>query len=452
MHLPLTSHDLPWAARSIARRQYDAAVLVKREMDRSRWVFVAVFAILAVILVACVLIIYFRRSKAAKQGSNTELKQGFFRRLFGSWRSLGGKYQQASGAEEGNAHALNNTSSQNGNNAVNRNTSVRSVITLPAYRHTASHEERVLGYEGDRDGVDTIVDLPTAEEDEALREQEMSTLYQIRQARRDGQAEREEFRRLRDEARARNDHATLAALRSRPRGENSREAVRELREEVERIKDNRQRSVSSVSYAGLGITHHDGSRVRANSNESERMGLLSDAASMGATRPGAQSPRPSHLRGRSASSIISIDSDMPSPGLTRTNDSGANTPRVSNIGARAGSSPELVEADLGDEVMRPPEYEDIPLDGEGRGSPYDRSTTPLHEPPPDYPGPYRSNSQGSTGINNSAERLQTSTETSRRSSRGVGGTPQLPSLRLSRLPAIIVEPSSALPSENGEQR
>jgi hypothetical protein len=446
-------------------------------MDKSRWAFVvccflfpalpsptslandfltqAVFGALATVLVACVVLVYVRRSRAAsKPHTSDKSKQSFFGRIFSSWRSSGGQYQQTSGAEEGTAsHALSSTNPQSSTtNAVNRNTSVRSVITLPAYRHTASHEERVLGYEGDRDGVDTIVDLPTAEEEEAMREREMETLYQIRQVRREGQAEREEYRRLREEARARNDRSALGALRTRPRGENSREAVRELREEVERIKDNRQRSVSSVSYAGLGVTRHDGSRVRANSNESERTGLLSDAASMGATRPGAQSPQPSHLRGRSASSIISIDSDMPSPGLTRTNGSGSNTPRVSIGGGRAGSSPELVEADLGDEMMRPPEYEDVPLDGDGRGSPYDRSTTPLHEPPPDYPGPYRTNSQRSTGNTGSEERLQNSDESSRRSSRGVGGTPQLPSLRLSRLPAIVVEPSSAAPPSDDERR
>jgi hypothetical protein len=284
-----------------------------------------------------------------------------------------------------------------------------------------------------------------------LREREMSTLYQIREARRRAQIEREEHRRQREEAAARNDSAALRELRAnRPRGNSNREQIREMREEVERIKENRQRSVSSVSYAGLGITHHDGSRVRANSNESERMGLLSDAASMAATsRAGASSPQPSHLRGRSASSIISLDSDMPSPGLTRTNGSGSNTPRASIGGTRAGSSPELVEADLGDEIMRPPEYEDVPLDGDDRGSPFDRSTTPLHEPPPDYPGPYRSNSQTSAHLPAlEPEAQQGSNDSSRRSSRGVGGTPQLPSLRLGRLPSIVIEPSSAVPRDD----
>ncbi|KAK0387149.1 hypothetical protein NLU13_5462 [Sarocladium strictum] len=418
------------------------------------WATAKLTPVLAV-LVVCVVVVYVRRSRSAKKSTTVGTsKQGFLVRLFGSWRSSGGQYQQTSSAEDGTAsHALHSTNLQSQtNDAVNRNTSVRSVITLPAYRHTASHEERVLGYEGDRDGVDTIVDLPTAEEEEAMREREMETLYQIRQVRRESQAQRDEYRRLRDEARARNDVSALSTLRTRPRGESSREAVRELREQVERIKESRQRSVSSVSYAGLGITRHDGSRVRANSQESERMGLLSDAASMGGNRPGAQSPRLSHLRGRSASSIVSIDSDMPSPGLTRTNGSGSDTPRISNVDTRAGSSPELLEADLGDEIMRPPEYDDVPLEGDGLGSPYGRSTTPSHEPPPDYPGPCRSKSERSTGNAASVERVHDSAGTSHRSSRGVGGTPQLPSLRLSQLPAIVVEPSSATPLSDDERR
>lgn len=344
---------------------------------------------------------------------------------------------------------------RNGTAAIDRNTSIRSVITLPAYRPAASHEERVLGREGERDGVDVIVDMPTGDDEEAMREAEMNTLYQIRVARRQELAEREARRNARREAQARHDQAALDALRSRPTLDANRETIRELREEVDRIKETRQRSVSSVSYADLGVARHDGSRLRANSNESERIGLLSDAASIAAsTRPGATSPQPSHFRGRSASSIVSIDSDTAtSPGFTR---SGANTPRASIAGGRAGSSPELVEADLGTEAMPPPEYEDVPLDGDelGRASPFDRSTTPMHEPPPDYPGPYRTDSQRSDytahrSVNDDLHRSGSGSDSdSQRSGRGVGGTPQLPSLRIARLPSIVIEPSSAIPRDD----
>ena len=78
--------------------------------------------------------------------------------------------------------------------AVNRNTSIRSIVTLPPYRQSALHTERVLGREGERDGVDVIVDLPTEEDHEAQREDEMEALYQIRQTRRQQIAERDELR------------------------------------------------------------------------------------------------------------------------------------------------------------------------------------------------------------------------------------------------------------------
>jgi hypothetical protein len=418
-----------------------------------------VFGGLVVVILLVGGFLFYRRRRRASQGRTkpeTE-SQGVFGRISNLWRPSGGQYQQTAGAEDGSAsHALRNTSNpptaqRNQNNGtVDRNTSVRSVITLPAYRQAPSHEERVLGREGERDGIDVIVDLPTQEDEEALREREMDTLYQIRLARRQELADRETRRQLRREAQERRDHAALATLRTQAQGDNTREIVRGLRETVDRIKDNRQRSVSSVSYADLGVAHHDGSRLRANSSESERVGLLADVASMAATsRPGAQSPAPSHTRGRSASSIVSIDSDMPSPELVRSGGSGSVTPRLSNGGTRAGSSPELVEADLGDEAMPPPEYEDVPLDGHDQTSPFDRSTTPLHEPPPDYPGPYRSNSQRTNRSTEGNEQTSDSSDlATRRTSRGVGGTPQLPSLRLGRLPSIVIEPSSALPHDD----
>ena len=287
----------------------------------------------------------------------------------------------------------------------------------------------------------------------------------------------------RQAAEGRGDSAALREIRARTRtrAATNTSAIQQLRQDVERIKDNHQRSVSSVSYDQLGIAHHDGTRIRANSNESERMGLLSDAASIAAvsTRSGAHSPRPPpHTRDRSVSSIGSIDSDFPSPRLgppsTRSRaGSQPNTPRLSSgAGARAGSSPELVEADLGDEHMPPPEYEEVSLDDEdGDGSSANmrtslnndssnslhRSTTPLHEPPPDYPGPYRSSSirserdlstVPSTGEGSERPSGARTGSEPQVSTRGVGGVPQLPSLRIAHLPEIVIEPSSALPQDN----
>lgn len=331
---------------------------------------------------------------------------------------------------------------------------MRSVLTLPAYSHSASNTERVIGREGDRDGVDIVVDFPTEEDEEALREQEMDALYQLRTARRQQHQERENLRAQRREAQQRNDLTALTDLRSRTRAasNSNNSLVDELRRDIDRAKENRQRSVSSVSYADLGVARHDGTRIRANSQESERMGLLSDAADMGQfPHSGANSPMP-HRRDRSVSSVASIDSDFPSPAFTRPRgDSGPATPsRLSYGGARAGSSPELVESDLGVEAMPPPEYENVPLDDD----PTQRSTTPLHEPPPDYPGPHRSNSQRSerAGSRQSGdEPAQESQADERARGRGVGGVSQLPSLRIGRLPEIVVEPSSAHPRNDDDE-
>ncbi|RFU77817.1 growth arrest and dna-damage-inducible s-interacting 1 domain-containing [Trichoderma arundinaceum] len=381
------------------------------------------------------------------------------------------KYERAQGDDTpevtSSSHALNSTTaprsgrsgqppaaSSNRNNAaaaggnVDRNTSVRSVMTLPAYRQMAGQNEQVLGREGERDGIDVIVDLPTEEEMEALRDEEMESMYQIRVARRQLIQEQQQRRVERQEARRRGDTAALSDLRARTRAANNSTVIDDLRREMERAKENRNLSVSSVSYADVGLARHDGTRIRANSTDSERMGLLSDSASIGMADVRSQQ----HNRGMSVSSVISMDSNFPSPALTRSAESYVNTPGQAQSEARAGSSPELLEADLGDESMPPPGYEDVSLadDDDFR----DRPVSQIHEPPPDYPGHHRSGSQRSqrsltspslvsaaSSEDNSADRLQRQS------------IPRLPSLQISDLPAIVVEPSSAQPPEhegNGE--
>ncbi|CAI4214537.1 unnamed protein product [Parascedosporium putredinis] len=155
---------------------------------------------------------------------------------------------------------------------------------------------------GERDGVDVVVELPTEEDLEALRDNEMEAMYHIRQARRLEIEEREERRRLRREARRRNDVVALEVLRARGRAASNNSVVDVLRQDHERIRDERQRTVSSVSYADLGVARHDGTRIRANSTESERVGLLSDAASIAgeltnrATRMSHWTPAPAAQR------------------------------------------------------------------------------------------------------------------------------------------------------------
>jgi hypothetical protein len=344
---------------------------------------------------------------------------------------------------------------------VDRHTSIRSIMTLPKYSNTANEGEQVLGRAGERDGVDIIVEMPSAEQQEALRDEEMETMYQIRLARRQHIAQREERARLIREARDRGDQAALEDLRARRRAESNNSAViDDLRDIQGQLHTRRERAVSSVSYHDVGLARHDGSRIRANSTESERVGLLSDAASIDISMrsPSAMSNRlgsdmggglsldtrspsvRSHRRLHSVSSVLSLDDNGEvSP------HSGANTPRLGGSHTRAGSSPEIVtEADLGDSDMPPPDYEDVRLDDVRSGA-----TTPMvfHEPPPGYSGHSHEhrNSESESGDLASPTPDNESRRSSHRSSRGVGGVPQLPSLRIRELPQIVIEPSTAHP-------
>ncbi|KAM7193886.1 hypothetical protein V8F33_007572 [Rhypophila sp. PSN 637] len=382
------------------------------------------------------------------------------------------------------------TANNNAAAGVDRNTSVRSVMTLPVYRPRPTENEQVLGREGERDGIDVVVEMPTAEEEEALREEEMNALYQIRLTRRQQIAEREERRRLRREARENNDILALQDLRRQTRDSAGRnnDAIEELRAEHERAREAaRQRAVSSVSYADLGVARADGTRIRANSTESERVGLLSDAASIGQrARSGSAAAGDNslqHRRDRSSESIISIDTarsngdlapESPSiltggagsstfslasstgglgMGRIRSNShsrSGLNTPR-------AGSSPEMIDSfeadgrgsgDSGDLNPPPPDYETVSLGDitparSGRNSPYD-------DPPPEYPGGSGNSGAGRIRNNRLSAQMegmvisQLSAARSRgnspMSSPAVPGTPmRLPSLRL---PQIVIDPAT----------
>ena len=200
---------------------------------------------------------------------------------------------------------------------VDRHTSVRSVMTLPAYSKSVRENEQVLAREGERDGIDVVLEHPeTVDEEEERREEEMESLYQIRLQRRREIADREERRRERREARERGDYTSLhrlrgeSALRAQERDMSGASAM--IAEHTSRSRDRR---VSSVSYAELGVARHDGTRIRANSNESDRP-LLSSAASIGggtlhhwSTNDSASLH--SHQRDRSTSSAISLSETEP---------------------------------------------------------------------------------------------------------------------------------------------
>jgi len=170
---------------------------------------------------------------------------------------------------------------------VDRNTSVRSVMTLPPYSPSARPTEQVLGREGERAGIDVVVEHPeTTDEQEGRRDDEMESLYQIRQARRQEAIDREERRRQRREARARGDTATLSRLQAESRQRQEAAAAGALLSAqliAEHQNKNRDRRVSSVQYFDIGVARHDGTRVRAASFESDNRPLLDSAASISET-------------------------------------------------------------------------------------------------------------------------------------------------------------------------
>ncbi len=251
---------------------------------------------------------------------------------------------------------------------MDRNTSVRSVMTLPPYSVSASNTEQILGREGERDGIDVVVNMATEEHSEALRDEEMETLYQIREARRRQIAEREERRAQRAVARQRHDGTALAEINERTRAANDDTTVDELRQHVSHTQDRRVRSVSSVSYADLGVARHDGSRVDVSTLDAENTGLLSDAASIGRASRDMTPGR--HRRDLSVGSFVSVDSGLPSPAYPGSRSSSrVDVSRTTSAEQGLGSSPELVEADLGDESIPPPEYEEVSLGDDAAAPP-----------------------------------------------------------------------------------
>ena len=277
-------------------------------------------------------------------------------------------------------------------NGIDRNTSVRSVITLPAYNPSLNPSERLIAREGERAGIDTVVEFPeTVEEEESRREEDMEALYQIRLARRREGEEREERRRQRQEARELGDWARLEQLRlesqarARARANSAASSTSSLTPmatagssaliaEHSARTASRERRVSSVSYADLGLARHDGSRLRADSVESnDQRPLLDSAASMGGSRRSSlfrQTPSSSHRRAPSAESFMTADSDL------------LDTPRTSAQGDRSGSDPlartPSATADARSEPspsFDPPAYEQVTFGAAGEAPPY--TTSPV---------------------------------------------------------------------------
>ncbi|KAI1621312.1 hypothetical protein EDD37DRAFT_110839 [Exophiala viscosa] len=316
-----------------------------------------VVAVVFVITASILLYSFLRKWKL--QGKNPRyIPTKFLKQKWQAWNP-GGKYSAVRNRDLSSSNTAYTGNNIQAGTGVDRNTSVRSVITLPAYSRTPKESEEVIGREGERAGMDTVVEFPeTVDEQEAQREDQMESLYQIRVARRRELAEREERRRERREARERGDNARLEELRreSRQRASESAVSLNAVADVsaatliAEHQSRGRESRVSSVAYGSLGQVRHDGTRLRANSNESERGGLLSGAAPMGETagRPRQYSDATSignlsqpRTRERSISdlSVSTNGSDLIrqiTPGSTVMDD--AARPRSSHSEGQSGTS------------------------------------------------------------------------------------------------------------------
>ena len=347
------------------------------------------------------------QNRSPKYIPGSYLKQKWF-----AW-SPRSKYGQVSDGENGRNRSLSTNTAYNpagretgeaattvaADAGVNRHASVRSVMTLPPYSHAPRETEEVIGREGERDGLDIVVEFPeTADDEERQREEQMESLYQIRVARRQEVAEREARRQARRDARSRGDYATLERLRRESRqraeatsladGANGTASVSAATLLAEHQSRGRDRRVSEVTYGDVGHVRHDGTRLRANSNDSERGGLLESAAAMGGRSRG-NSDAPSlgstlsqpHFRDRSVSSVLSIstnasnldnqaatppstrhgnrssaDSDPPTSGTSNSSPQAARVTPEASTGSDDVGEPRLLESV---NSPLPPDYEHL---------------------------------------------------------------------------------------------
>ncbi|RKF60388.1 hypothetical protein OnM2_051034 [Erysiphe neolycopersici] len=278
---------------------------------------VAITAASLALIVAFIFGFYIlRHCREIRKASSSSFSNNFFKSLWPKSNSSQKERLSGTNEQQGPApreHVAEATDSGSLEMAINferpdRAASFRSVITLPSYIPTARQDEQVLGREGERGGIDVVVEFPTtAEEIERQREEEMEALYQVRLARRRENETREERRRTRRATRERGETSTPRQYgESRRHSNMPGQTIEELRAAHERLKISRQRAVSIVSYAELGVARHDGSRVNPGISENEQIGLLGDAASISANP---------FTRGRDGSlhSIVSTSSEIPYP-------------------------------------------------------------------------------------------------------------------------------------------
>ncbi|KAL4973952.1 hypothetical protein BDW66DRAFT_141046 [Aspergillus desertorum] len=340
---------------------------------------VIIIVAVVVFVVAFLVIIYFVLRALRKLNCRPKYIPGkYLKDRWTRW-NVGASYGQVPGGSSNRAEETTTAQTAEGglqtetNAGIRRDTSIRSVITLPAYSSTPKPTEQVIAREGERGGMDVVVEFPeTAEEEEERREEMMESLYQIRLQRRQEIAEREARRRERREARERGDIVRLEQLRaeSRRAHANSRDSVNRnasvsaataLAEAQSRGRDRR---ISSVSYADVGYVRHDGSRVRASSRDSDSRPLLNDAAMMSQGPDRSSGFISVHFRGESYSSALS-DGE----GLTPTQS------HTTSLHSAHNSNEQPEDGDVGAQNIPPPDYDNLDW---GEAPPYEPPASELH--------------------------------------------------------------------------
>ncbi|KAL4796745.1 hypothetical protein BDV19DRAFT_377981 [Aspergillus venezuelensis] len=354
---------------------------------------VIIVAAVVVFVIAFLVIVYFVLRSLRRMNCRPKYIPGkYLKDRWTRW-NVGASYGQVPGSSNRAGETASAQASEepaqttNTNSGVRRDTSIRSIISLPAYSSLPKPTEQVIAREGERGGMDMVVEFPeTAEEEEDRREEMMESLYQIRLQRRQEIADREARRRERREARERGDIVRLEQLRVESRARaNSRESVNgntstsaatALAEAQSRGRDRR---ISSVSYADVGYVRHDGSRLRASSRDSDSRPLLNDAAAMSNDGPDRSSGLISvHSRGESYSSANG-GSDGESLAPVRSHATSfqslhpTHEPEDGDVGARNIPPPDYENLDWGDA----PPYEPSTSQSNPTGPPQLRELTPL---------------------------------------------------------------------------
>ena len=267
--------------------------------------------------------------------------------------------------------------------------SIQSIVTLPPYHISPLPSETLIAREGERGGVDTVVEYPEdGYQTEERREEEMQTIFEIREARRREQNERaarraeraaavaeKNWRRVRQmdaetRARLRSIDQSPAASFNRDRNHSSTGLETGLGElqpdsallivQLQAIRDRNSRSkrIGSVSYAELGVARHDGTRIRGDSVDSDHRPLLDSASSIGRGRRG------DHSR---ASSILSTTEPSRSRATLQISQDERPDSAIS-LYSHNGSGYLTPQSTSGDLPPEPPSYDDD-LDVHGGDAP-----------------------------------------------------------------------------------